>query len=35
MNPFAYIEQATAASAQHPIAALGVAVVAGVLSTST
>lgn len=35
MNPFVYIEQATAASAQHPIVTLGIAVVAGVLSTST
>jgi hypothetical protein len=35
LNPFAYIEQATVAGSQHPVAALGVALVAGVLSTST
>lgn len=35
MNPFAYIEQATAAGAQHPIATLVIAVIAGLLSTST
>lgn len=35
MNPFAYIEQAAAASAQHPFLALGVALIAGLLSTST
>jgi hypothetical protein len=34
MNPFTYIEQAPAAIAQHPFLALGIAVVAGILSTS-
>ncbi len=35
MNPFEYIERATGAIAQYPLAALLVALIGGVLSTST
>jgi hypothetical protein len=35
MNPFEYIDAAAGVVAHHPLVALGVAVVVGLLSTST
>lgn len=35
MNPFHYIEQASASMLQHPSLAMLIAAIAGVLSTST
>jgi hypothetical protein len=35
VNPFAFIERASAAMTQHPALALLIALIGGVLSTST